>query len=117
MVLLVLMIILLSIILGWFPFNKGMCIIGRFGSTPSTEAKDTLASVPIWLSLILCVRCCCPRSWGILYYSPHFIPPANPRPLPPLHPLYVMIPRMFSHRVYLLYHITITIHFTSTYPN
>ena len=47
------------------PCPKGVRIIGRWCSTPYIEAKDTLESVTIWLSLIPCIRFCYTISGGI----------------------------------------------------
>ena len=46
---------------------KGMRITGRWCSMPWTDSKETIDSVPIWLSLLLCIRFYCSISGGITY--------------------------------------------------
>ena len=78
--------LLLILIFDWYPCTDGVRVVGRWCSTPWTEAKYTLDSVPIWFGVLLCTRCSCPRSGSLPFQPPSFILPAHPRPPPP--PLY-----------------------------
>ena len=76
--------LLLLILIDRFTCPRRMHILGRWCSTPCTEVNEILESVPIWLSLILLIRCCCPSSGGISYYPPP--PHSSSRRLEPLLP-------------------------------
>ena len=45
----------------------GASIVGKWCSTPYTDSKEALYSVPIWFIAILCTRYCCPGSGGLLF--------------------------------------------------
>ena len=78
---------LILLLLGRSPFPDEVCIVGRWCSTPCTEAKETIKSVPIWLIALLCTRYRCPSSGSLPFKSPSFTPPAHPcPPMPPLLP-------------------------------
>ena len=79
------------ILLNRSPCTNGVWIVGRWCSTPCKEANNTLYSVPIWFSLLLCTYFHCPRSRSISFYYLLFIPPDHPclppMPLLPPYPL------------------------------
>ena len=52
---------------------EGVLIVGWWCSTPCTNSKETLDSVPIWFSLLLCIRFWSSISRGLPFYPlpPH----------------------------------------------
>ena len=64
-----LMIIIIIIILDQYMCTKGVRIVSQWCPTPNTEAKETLDSVPIWFSFLICIRCCFPSS-GVFHFNP-----------------------------------------------
>ena len=64
--------------------HSGVRWISGRRTTWHASRRDEWRFVPIWLSLLVCVRCCCPSSVGILSLSP---PPFSTSRIPVLLPI------------------------------
>ena len=79
----------LLLLVNWFPCPDGVHIVGRWCSTPCTEAKETLYSVPILWIMLNSTRYPCFIPGGFYFNTSCNIPdyPLPPPPPPPPYPL------------------------------